>query len=102
MLRFAMLHHVMVQKLIRSPMLYPAELRARASFQWVSRTPNFLGTAWAPKRTPKNISRPRLSELTGEGYGGDAVFHRMNSCSGRIAGSCKVCSPLRTNTIGIC
>ena len=28
---------------IRSPMLYPAELRARESFQWGSRTPIFLG-----------------------------------------------------------
>src|SRR6202158_5034648 len=41
---------------IRSPMLYPAELRARASFRWVSRTPNFLGIVRG--RPPKSISTP--------------------------------------------
>ena len=40
---------------IRSPMLYPAELRARESFQWFSRTPNFLGTDQALKTTAENI-----------------------------------------------
>src|SRR5258708_33232163 len=29
---------------IRSPVLYPAELRAHESFQWLSRVPKFLGT----------------------------------------------------------
>jgi hypothetical protein len=37
-------------------MLYPAELRARKSFQRVSRTPNFLGTVQALKTITEIIS----------------------------------------------
>jgi hypothetical protein len=53
---------------IRSPMLYPAELRAHQCFQQVSRKPRFLGPDQVPENTAEILRQPRLSELNGRSY----------------------------------
>jgi hypothetical protein len=64
-----MSRYVLAEKIIRSPMLYPAELRAHQCFQSLSQEPKFLGTDQAPKMTAEKYFRQlRLPELARRSY----------------------------------
>src|SRR5450759_3673029 len=75
-----MLHQVIVQKLIRSPMLYPAELRAHQCFQQLSRKPRSPGPDQVRENTAKILRQPRLSELNGRSYPKKTAPSQVSGC----------------------